>query len=216
MKAMVVVGLLASTSAFGQPRGWTDEWGINVVVIGTKRYAFDGGATARNDGGAGLTLHAARNFNDYFSLGVESTLATFDYRARVVPGTGNPGAAFDAQGDMESLSLRLTATWNLLSGPLTPFFSGAAGVVFLDPNLGSDPPAAGCWSYPWYGEACSDKAPRTTLARLSYGAAAGVRYDLPRKQGFVRAALGGEWIAVPEATSGVGYLVVRADFGIPF
>jgi hypothetical protein len=216
MKGVVFAALLVATSAFGQPRGGTDEWGINVVVIGTQRYAFDGGATARNDGGAGLMLQAARNFNDYFSLGVESTLATFNYRARVTPGTGNAAAAFDAEGDMESLALRVNATWNLLSVPLTPFVTGAAGVIFLDPNLVSDPPAGGCWSYPWYGEACSDKAPRTTLARFSYGAAAGLRYDLPRKQGFMRAAVGGEWIAIPEATSTVGYLVLRADFGIAF
>ena len=141
MKWLIVPVLLCAAPAFGQPRSGTDEWGINVVVIGTKRYHFDGGATARNDGGAGVTMQAARNFSDYFSLGVESTLATFNYRARVTPGTGNTGAGFDAEGDMESLALRLNATWNLLSGPLTPFVNGAAGVIFLDPNLGSDPPA---------------------------------------------------------------------------
>ena len=35
------------------PRGRTNEFSMNLQVIGSKDYAFDGGATARNDGGAG-------------------------------------------------------------------------------------------------------------------------------------------------------------------
>ena len=36
-------------------------------------------------------------------------------------------------------------------------------------------------------------------------------------QGFLRALIGGEWIQLSEATSGyVGYVQVRADFGLRF
>jgi hypothetical protein len=43
-----------------------------------------------------------------------------------------------------------------------------------------------------------------------------VRYELPRKQGYVRALLGAEWIDFREALSPVGYVTLRADFGLSF
>ena len=105
-----------------------------------------------------------------------------------MPGSGNAGAGFDSHGDMESLALRVHGTWNLLARRLTPFLTAGAGVVFLDP----------------------------TLARFSYGAGAGLRFELPRNHGFMRAFVGGEWIEISEAASRVGYVQFRADFGLRF
>ena len=207
------------TSSFGQavePRGGTTEWSVNLLVVGSKHYAFEGGATARNDGGAGIGLSLARNLNDYFAVGVDATVGEFDYRARVAPGTGNAGSGFDSSGNMETAALRFHATYYLLPRRLTPFVSAGAGVTFLDTNLASDPPANACWIYPWYGQVCSDKAPKTTLARLSYGAGAGLRLDLPGRQGFLRAFVSGEWIEFAEARSPVGFVQLRADFGLRF
>jgi hypothetical protein len=45
---------------------------------------------------------------------------------------------------------------------------------------------------------------------------AGVRYDLPRDLGFIRASVGGEWIHFSEALSPVGTTQFRADFGLRF
>lgn len=217
MRAIVFVLLAALPAAtLAEPRGGSNEWSLNLVLVGSKQYFFEGGASARNDGGAGIGLALTRNLNDYFAVGVEGTLAQFDFRARVAPGSGNAGAGFDSPGDLESAALRANATWNLLRGPLTPFVTAAAGVIFLDPNFTAAPPANACWVYPWYGEVCGAAAPRTTLARLSYGAGAGVRFDLPHRLGFVRAFAGGEWIELSEARSTVGYVQVRADFGVRF
>jgi hypothetical protein len=218
VKVLILLSVAISSAAFAQipPRGATDEWSLHLLVIGSKHYAFEGGATATNDGGAGIGISSARNLNDYFALGAEITLAEFNYRASVAPGAGNAGAGFDTPGDMESAALRAHVTWNLLSGPVTPFVTAAAGVMFLDTNLRGEPPASGCWVYPWYGQVCSDKAPRTTLTRLTYGAGAGLRFDLPRQRGFIRVYAGGEWIEFSEALSTVGYFQFRADFGLPF
>jgi hypothetical protein len=218
MKGLVFILIVISSGALAQvqPRAGTDEWSMHLFVVGTKHYAFEGGASARNDGGAGIGLAVAHNLNNYFAVGLEGTLAEFDYRASVAPGSGNTGAGFDTQGDMESAALRVYGTWNLLSGRVTPFLTAAAGVIFLDTDLRGEPPANACWVYPWYGQVCSDKTPRTTLARLSYGAGAGLRVELPYKQGFIRVLAGGEWIEFSEALSSVGYFQVRADFGVRF
>jgi hypothetical protein len=216
----IYLALLAFVAmpAFGEPapRRGSNEYSLNLLVVGSKHYAFEGDATARNDGGAGIGLSVARNLNDYFAVGADVTLSEFDYRARVAAGRGNAGPGFDASGRMETAALRFHATYYLLARRLTPFVTAGLGVTFLDADLASDPPTNACWIYPWYGQVCSDKAPKTTLARLSYGAGAGLRLDLPGRQGFVRAFVSGEWIEFAEARSPVGYVQLRADFGVRF
>jgi hypothetical protein len=210
-----IVVLLAGP-ALADSRGQTNEWSLNLFVVGTKHYAFEGGASARNDGGAGIGLTVARNLNDYFAIGIDASLSEFNYRATVAPGAGNSAASFASDGEMETAALRAHATWNLLARPVTPFLTANAGFMILDTNLRRDAPANACWIYPWYGEVCSDKAPKNNLTRFTYGLGAGLRFDLPRDQGFIRALVGGEWIAFSEALSPVGYVQFRADFGLRF
>jgi len=217
VKGFVFASLIAlgATQAMAQ-RGESNEWSLNLLVTGSGRYDFDGGAAARNDGGFGIGASLSRNLSNYLAVGADLTLGESDYRARIAPGTGNAGAAFDTSGRMETAALRLHATWYLLSGRVTPFLTGGAGVIFLDADIKSDPPANACWFYPWYGEVCGAAAPSTTLARLNYGAGLGVRVDLPERRGFIRAMLGGEWIELSEARGSVGYVQLRADFGLRF
>ena len=212
MNRLLLLLLLVCGAAFGQTRSGTDEWSLNVFAIGPKQYFFEGGATARNDGGAGIGLILTRNVNDYFAFGLEASLSEFNYRATITSG----GTSFSTDGNMETGALRAHFTWNLLARPFTPFLTANAGVMILDPSFDREPPADACWNYPWYGQACSDRAPTTALARFTYGVGTGLRYELPREQGFLRAIVGAEWIDFKEALSTVGYVVVRADFGIRF
>jgi hypothetical protein len=209
--------LLAASPAAAQIRGPSDEWSLNLHYISSERYAFEGGAAARNDGGGGISATLARNFNDYLSLGAELSYGEFDHRAAVAAAPGNPASGFEARGKMELVTLRAVANWYLLARPMTPFLAAGAGVTFLDTNFTGEAPANACWIYPWHGQACGAQPPDGTLARLSYGASVGARWDLSREQGFLRALIGGEWIELSEATSGrVGYVQVRADFGLLF
>jgi hypothetical protein len=211
-----LMAALAAPAWAQERRGGTNEWNMNLFVIGTKHYAFEGGASARNDGGAGVGITVSRNLNDYFAIGIDGSLSEFNYRATIAPGGGNAGAGFSTDGDMETGALRVYGTWNLLARPITPFLTAHAGVMILDTNLGANPPADACWIYPWYGEVCGDRAPKNTLTRFTYGLGTGLRYDLPRQQGYLRAMVGAEWIDFKEALSPVGYVVVRADFGLRF
>lgn len=211
MRSLVLVLLLVCGNATAQ-RGNTDEWGLNVFAIGAKQYFFDGGATAKNDGGAGFGIFVTRHLNEYFAFGLEASLSEFNYRATVT----SSGTSFNTDGDMETGSLRVHLTWNVLARPLTPFLTANAGLMILDPSFDREPPANACWNYPWYGEVCSDKGPTTALARFTYGIGTGLRYELPREQGFIRALVGAEWIHFTEALSPVGYVIARADFGIRF
>jgi len=213
MKKLLWLLMVSSAPALAQSRGGTDEWSMNLFVIGPRDYAFEGGATARNEGGAGVSFTVTHNLNDYFAFGLEGSLSMFNYRATVVSSTAG---SYETDGRMESGALKAHITWNLLARRFTPFLSANAGVMVLDTDIAGDPPANACWSYPWYGVVCSDKTPTTPLTRLTYGIGTGVRYELPRKQGYLRALLGAEWIDFREALSPVGYVTLRADFGLSF
>jgi hypothetical protein len=219
MRLLAILLALASAPALSQappPRDNTNDFSVHLLAVGSKRYFFDGGAAMRNDGGGGIGASVARNLNNHLAVGADLTYSAFGARSRVTPGSGNAGAAFDVDGDVEMAAVRLHATWYLLSGPVTPFVTGGIGVNAVNPTFDEDPPASGCWNYPLYGEVCRDTAPTRALLRLGYGAGAGLRVDLPRRQGFLRLMVGGEWIEFSEATSSVGYVQVRADFGIAF
>jgi hypothetical protein len=217
MRWYLVLVALAATSAIAQPmRDGTTDGSLNFFVVGSKQYAFEQGASARNDGGVGMGATISRNLNDYFAVGIEGSYARWDYRATVAPGAGNAGSGFETTGKMETAAVRLNATWNLLSTRVTPFVTAGAGVIFLDTNIDSALPANACWIYPWYGQVCGGSVPTNALTRFTYAGAAGLRYDLPGSQGFLRVMAGGEWISISEATSPVGYVQFRADFGIKF
>jgi hypothetical protein len=225
VKDLVLAGLLglAALPAFAQdpaPRGRTNEYSVNLQAVGSKSYTFEGGATARNDGGAGVSLSIAHNLNNHFAIGAEAAWSAFNFRAGVTPGTGNAAASFESDGDTEMVAFRLHATWYLLSGPTTPFLTAGVGVTFFDPEFDRPPSADACWIYPWYGQVCGAAPPENTLTRLNYTAGAGLRWDLPREWaytgGFVRVLVGGEWIHFSEASSPVGYVQLRADFGARF
>jgi opacity protein-like surface antigen len=215
----VLALLLQSAPALAQdiaPRGGTNEWGVHLLLIGSRTYSFDGGASARNEGGGGAGISVVRNLNTHLAVGADLTFSQINTRSTIVPGAGNAGARFEADGNLETAALRVHATWYLLSGPVSPFVSAGIGATFVDPEFRSNQPADACWIYPWYGQACGARPPESSLTRLGYSAGAGVRFDLPRRQGFVRLMAGGEWIDFDEASSRVGYVQLRADFGIAF
>jgi opacity protein-like surface antigen len=198
-----------------EPRGGSNDFSLGLMAIGSRHIAFEGGATARNEGGVGFALSVARNLSDYFAVGAEATFSRFDYRAGVAPGSGNAAAGFEANGTLETIGLRLNGTWHLLRGPVTPFLTAGFGVNFIDAELDRAPPSGACWIHPWYGQACGS-VPTSTLTRLGYSAGAGLRVDLPARQGFLRLLVGGDWLDISEATSHAGWVQLRADFGLFF
>ena len=67
--------LLALAAPRWRSRAGTDEWSLNLFVTGPRDYAFEGGAAARNDGGAGVGLTVTHNLNDYFAVGLKARSA---------------------------------------------------------------------------------------------------------------------------------------------
>ena len=55
-----------------------------------------------------------------------------------------------------------------------------------------------------------------TLKNTIRATGVGLHTDLPHDWGFIRLLVGGEWIHFSEASSPVGYVQLRADFGVRF
>lgn len=212
--------LCAAFSSHGysqqHPRSGQREWSLQPHILGSRDYLFAGGAAARLDGGLGIGIGMAKNLNDYFAVGVDLSLSALDYRATVVPGSGNAGASFDSSGLLERATLRFSGTWYLLSSRTTPFLTGGLGATYLDPDLEAAPPASACWNYPWWGQFCGPQAPQHGLTRFSYALGAGLRHDLPRERGFWRALVSGEWIDWPGPPERLGNIEFRVDFGLKY
>lgn len=221
MKALVfaVLGLSLAANALAQThfsRAGLREYSLQPYLQGSRTYEFEGGAQARIDGGYGIGLGFAHHISDHLAFGIDFTLAALDYRGRIVPGTGNAGAAFDQSATLERGAVRLNATWQLLAGRSTPFLTASIGATYLDPDNLEPPPAAGCWFYPWWGQFCGAEAPTHGMTRLTYGGGAGWRWDLAGDRGFVRLLVSGERIDWPGPTGRLDNVEVRADFGAPF
>ena len=209
--------LLVSIQAFPQgfSRAGVREYSLQPHLLGSRSYDFEGGAKAQLDTGLGIGLGFAQHLNDYLAFGVDLTLASIDYRATVVPGAGNAGAAFDTGDVMERGTLRLHATWHLFAGRSTPFLTASVGVTHLDPDIEA-PPAGGCWIYPFWGQFCGVEPPTHGMTRLSYGAGAGWRFDLDGNRGFVRLLASAERIDWPAPPGALDNVELRADFGARF
>jgi hypothetical protein len=210
--------LFLAGNALGQThfsRAGLREYSLQPHLFGSRSYEFEGGARARVDGGYGIGLGFAHHFSDHLALGVDFTLAAVDYRATVVPGAGNAGAAFDQSATLERGTVRVNATWHLLASRSTPFVTANLGAVYLDPGV-LEPPAVACWSYPWWGAFCGAQSPSHGMTRLTYGAGAGWRWDLAGNRGFVRLLASAERIDWPGPPGSLDNVEVRADFGAPF
>ena len=130
LKDLAIVAVLtglAPTLAQGQSRARTNEFYISPIFTNSQSRTFEGGTTARTDDGYGFGVGFARNFTPNLSAGVELAWSQAYYRTTLQPAAGNPSAALNSSGYIDTGSVRFVGTWNILSTPLTPFVTGGAG-----------------------------------------------------------------------------------------
>jgi len=72
-------------------------------------------------------------------------------------------------------------TYNLLSGPFTPYISANIGSTYVDSGVPTGNIVTGCWWDPWWGYVCTPQAQTYTSTVINYGAGIGLRYDFSRK-----------------------------------
>lgn len=212
----LAAALIVAAPALGQAsrRAEKNEIYIGPVFTDGKSYSFEGGSSARTDTGFGLVLGFARNLNPHITAGIEIEWTDQDYRATVQPGPGNGDTARQINGTLESRTLRLFGTYNILAKPFTPFVSGGLGWTYIDTNIPAGLPENVCWAYPWYGYYCSTYVPTQTTTKFSYNAGAGLRLDAGN--GVFRLMVNSQWVDFGGSYGSSNVIQYRLDVGTKF
>jgi opacity protein-like surface antigen len=175
----ILTGLVFAAPAAAQRAGKSDFY-FSPTFTNSQTQTFEGGSSVQTDTGLGLALGWDYNFDAHWAAGIEFNWGQIDYRATVQPGPGNTNAPSRINGTIYTSGLRFNGTYNLASGPLTPFLTANAGWTYLDTGIPDGLPQNVCWYYPWYGTYCSTVVPTKTTTKFSYGLGLGVRADIGR------------------------------------
>lgn len=198
-------GAAAQTSG---PRAGRWDFTLQPQYVDSKSVTGSNGSRADISGDWGFGFGFAYNFTNHFALGGELTWNEANYRARIVPAAGNPGSPFNLNGTMETSTLRVNGTWNILPTDITPFVTGGIGATYVDTNIPDGP--AQCWVDPWWGQYCG--VPTKTNTFFSYNAGAGLRWDVNRSF-FLRAVYTRQWVDVGGGTGSPAFDQYRIDLG---
>jgi opacity protein-like surface antigen len=193
--ALAAEAALAQSPAAPAQNAYRDkrwEFTLQMQGVAGQSYTFEGGSTAETKDALGFAIGVSYNFNPHLNIGGEFVWLNQDYTATVNPGAGNPNPAVTGRGDLDIGIFMLNATWNILSGPVTPYLSGGIGSMTVDSNIPSGPPGTYCWYYPYGGYYCGTYTPTYSETSVTYNAGAGIRWDFSREM-FMRFGAQQQW-----------------------
>jgi opacity protein-like surface antigen len=196
--ALLASCLLPSfASADSRGPGW--EFGLDVIYLDSQDIDFNGGSDVALDDDFGVALVFGYRFSDRFELQFGVDWQNVDYDAHVETDSIF-GQSFNARGELEAITPRVTLNYNILEGPVTPYVNAGVGWSFIDTNIPDAPPQSACWWDPWWGYVCGTLQSTRSIDELTYQAGVGLRWDI--SPGYtLRFAYEKHWIDLGEATS---------------
>jgi outer membrane protein assembly factor BamD len=147
-----------------------------VMMANSADVDFEGGTTAKVDGGVGLLLGFGYSFSDRLRVGSTFTYDQKDYTATVVRDDATDESV-QIDGSLDSMTLMVDAAYSFLMGDYKPYVSGGIGWSRVDTNVATEPPQVGCWWHPWWGYICDTWQDTLTVDGLAYELGIGLRYD---------------------------------------
>lgn len=174
---------------------------------------FSGGAKVDINGDWGFLFGFGYNFDEKLALDFEMGWNSVSY-------TGTRVKESDATrelvgGRLDTTSMRLNLTYNLMPQRFTPFVAANVGWTWIDSNIPSGPGQVGCWYDPWYGHVCSGYQPTYTSSDFTYGTSLGLRFDVTNEF-FIRGSVGKQWIDISNASGTPDFTNYRLGIGTMF
>lgn len=210
----IMVGVALAGNAVAGNRGNTWEGYMRVTDVQGKTYSSGTGSSAETDDSVGWGFGFGYNVNDFFSLGGSFNWADIDYNVDAPAETiGNP--AFRGNGTLETSTLSINGTLNLLPTAFTPFVSGGVGATYIDTNVPNGSPYPVCWYDPWYGYYCGTVVPTKDETDFTYTVGAGLRWDVTDSF-FMKAGANKMWVDASGNVAHPTFLSYSLDFGIRF
>src|SRR5262245_18914929 len=214
-KFLVALALVVlAAPALAQSRAGRSDFYFSPTFTNSQNFTSEGGTAVQVDNGTGFGFGWDYNFDAHWAGGLEFAWGDADWRATVQPGEGNTSGTRRINGTILTTSLRFTGTYNLASGPLTPFLAFNAGWTSGDTGIPDGLPQNLCWYYPWWGSYCGTYVPTKTTTRFSYGAGLGVRLDIGRS--FVLRGMASQQYVDFGNYSGTPWTQWRVDLGARF
>ena len=189
-------------------RGGTWDFGLLVLDQSSENLTGEQGATLDISGDVGWGLTAGYNVNDHLAVMFDFAWTRPDYLAtRIIEGSLVQDTI---QSKLDVYSYQLKGVYHFVDGPLTPFAEIAAGWTTMDSNIIDGPPNTACWYDPWWGYTCDTYFSTYSKSRFSYGAAAGLRFDM-RNGMAIKASYGIQEIDTSNATESASFEAWRMD-----
>jgi opacity protein-like surface antigen len=177
--ATLLISTFAQAEAFdSRDNKW--EFFLQPQYINSKTLEYDNGASADINDRSSLGFGLGYNIDRHIELSVDFSASNSNYTGtRIIDDGANTPEKFSAT--MYTSSLNFGFTYNILSGPFTPYISANLGSTYIDSGIPTGNIESACWWDPWYGYICSPRAQTFTSTEFHYGIGAGLRYDFNRK-----------------------------------
>lgn len=213
---MATAGLLLSANAFALSdsyRGQSWEGAFRIIDIQGDTYQGENGSSAETDNSVGWGFGFGFNVNENFNVSGNFNWSDVDYKGKGISGIG--GGTFDVDGELQTSTLNMSATYNILRKTVTPFVTGGIGATYVDTNIPSGLAYPVCWWDPWYGYYCGTAVPTKSDTEFSYNVGVGLRWDVVDNF-YMKATANRLWI---DANGNVGhpsFISYAVDFGFLF
>jgi opacity protein-like surface antigen len=167
------------------------EYTIGVAQSFSDSIVGREGSTLSLSSRSGLQIGVDYLLTSQLSVGFDMTWVRPRYAATLVPEDGS--APVDVSYRANIFSGQFNGAYSFIDGPITPYVEAGLGWTHFDSNVSDSAPIVGCWWDPWWGYICDAFYSTYSSTSFSYGAAAGLRWDLDRNL-FLKA--GYRWLEV--------------------
>ena len=178
--AGALVAIALSSTAFAQGRNdRANTWDVGLQISHQDSYNNGGeqGSGLSVDSEIGWGFWGNYNFTNRFALGFEFNWTQPRYTATFIP-ENDPTNPETISTRMDIFTIQGKGTFNFIDGPFSPYIEASLGWTDVDSNIADGPPVTGCWWDPWWGYICSTFFSTYSETVTSWGAAAGLRYDI--------------------------------------
>jgi opacity protein-like surface antigen len=180
------VTVAAATAGLGSTPGTeslslSGNWEFHIgPIYGFSQDVNFGTGSASIQSTIGLKTGVAYYLTDHLTVGGDFSYSRGDFSASVVNNGTYVGVQDAHQG---SSTLLFDSTYAFLDGPFRPYISGGLGFTWVDTNIVSGPPVAGCWWDPWWGYVCSGYQPTRGTSSWVGQVGAGLQYNFSHEFG---------------------------------
>ena len=191
------------------------EWSVSVPYQESKNMDSGGGSTLDLDSAFGIGFNIAYNVSNNLLFGMDLDYLSPDYRATLIDDTVSPADSTVINHELTQWNFRFKGTYSFGERPLQPFVEAGLGWTYVDSNVADGDPIIGCWWHPWWGYICDGFYNTFDDTSFTYGAGAGLRFNL-RGGSFLKASYS---VWELDGVGGVGdssLSAARLEFGWTF